>query len=158
MTVEKTLEWLKNKVEIENTILNYATAADFRDWSLLRSILADRLDIDFTSLGGPATNLTAEEYITQVQGLIPGFDTTQHQFTNFNIRITENKADTTVYMQAEHFILSDGEQLSRAVGGFYNHKLEQIQGCWKITGLKLTQTWNRGDIRAFELAAKRCQT
>lgn len=157
MSEEKTLDWLIKKSDIECTILNYATAADFRDWSLLRSILADRLDIDFSSSGGPAMNLTAEEYVAQVKSLIPGFHVTQHQFTNFDIKISKSKAETTVYMQAEHFYQSETEEYSRAVGGYYNHKLECTQDGWKITGLKLTETWSRGDMRAFVLAMERCR-
>ncbi|MFI3249512.1 MAG: nuclear transport factor 2 family protein [Eubacteriales bacterium] len=128
MTLENTTAWLKDQAEIERTILCYATAADTRDWSLHRSILADRLDIDFASMGGPALNLSAEEYVTQVQGLIPGFDATQHQLTNFKIDITENHPETTVYMQAEHFYRTETEVLDRAVGGYYCHKLERVQG------------------------------
>lgn len=157
MTETETLTWLKDQADIKNTILSYAIAADFRNWGLLRSILADSLEIDFTSSGGPALKVTAEEYVAQVQGLIPGFDTTQHQLTNFNIEIKGNQAKTTVYMQAEHFYRSKTETLDRAVGGYYNHELQRIQGVWKISSLKLTETWSRGDMRAFELAAKRCQ-
>lgn len=157
MTDTQTLTWLKDRIDIKNTILSYATAADFRDWALLRSILADNLDIDFTSSGGPALKVTAEEYVAQVQGLIPGFDTTQHQLTNFHIEIQENKAKTRVYMHAEHFYRSKTKVLDRAVGGYYNHELQRIQGVWKISRLKLTETWSRGDMRAFELAAKQCQ-
>lgn len=157
MTTEETITWLKDCADIETTILNYATAADFRDWALLRSILADRLDIDFTSSGGPAMNVTGEEYVAQVRSLIPGFDTTQHQLTNFHIKITGNSAETTVYMQAEHFYRSETETLDRAVGGYYSNKLERIQGVWKITSLKLTETWSRGDMQAFVLAGERCR-
>lgn len=157
MSEENTMEWLKERAYIKSTLLNYATAADFRDWSLLRSILADRLDIDFTSSGGPAMNLSAEEYVAQVKSLIPGFDVTQHQLTNFDIKICKNKAETTVYMQAEHFYRSETEEYNRAVGGYCNHKLECIQGVWKIVSLKLTETWSRGDMRAVVLAMERCR-
>lgn len=156
MTETQTIAWLKVREDIKSTILSYATAADFREWDLLRSILADRLDIDFTSSGGPTCNVTADEYVAQVQGLIPGFDVTQHQLTNFKIEFENNQAKTTVYMQAEHIFHGETEELNRVVGGYYNHKLQRIDGVWKITALKLTETWSRGDMCTFELAAKRC--
>lgn len=157
MTVEETITWLKDRIEIEKTILSYGKAADFRDWALLRSILGERLEIDFTSSGGPAMELTAEDYVLQVQSLIPGFDVTQHKLTNFHIDIMGNQAKTLVYMEAEHFYRSETENLERAVGGYYSHKLEKIKGVWKITSLKLTETWSRGDMRAFALAMERCR-
>lgn len=157
MTTEQTLSWLKDRTDIKNVVLSYATAADFRDWALLRSILADCLDIDFTTSGGPAMKLTAEEYVLQVQILIPGFDVTQHKLSNFNIEISENSAKTVVYMEADHFYRSETENLERAVGGYYTHQLEKIKGSWKIKSLKLTETWSRGDMRAFAFGMERCR-
>lgn len=157
MTAEETLTWLTDRIAIEKTILNYATAADFRDWSLLRSILADPLDIDFSTSGGPAAQVTAEEYVKQVQSLIPGFDVTQHKLSNFNIEISGNKGKTMVYMEAEYIYRSETENFERTVGGYYSHKLEKSQGIWKITSLTFTETWSLGDMRAFALAMERCR-
>lgn len=157
MNEETTIRWLKDRSEIENTILNYAKAADFRDWHLLRTILADSLDVDFTSSGGPKGNVKAEEYVDQVKTLIPGFDVTQHQLTNFHIELLGDLCKTCVYMQAEHIIHTENETLERTVGGFYSHELQRVKGTWKISSLKLTETWSRGDMRAFVIAMERCQ-
>lgn len=155
MNTEQTIKWLYDRALIEQTILKYATAADLRDWDLLKSILADEIHIDFTTSGGPAMTLTKEEYIGQVTSLIPGFDVTQHQLTNFVITINGDTANTVVYMQAEHFVHEGSSEIDRAVGGYYTHELQKENGHWKICSLKLTATWGRGDLRAFEIAGKR---
>lgn len=155
MNTEQKVTWLYERAQIEQTILKYATAADLRDWDLLKSILADELDVDFTTSGGPAMTLTSDQYVGQVTSLIPGFDVTQHQLTNFVINIDGDTADTVVYMQAEHIVMEDGQQIDRAVGGYYTHKLKKIDGAWKICSLKLTATWGRGDMQAFAIAGAR---
>lgn len=155
MSEDTNIVWLKDRADIEQTILHYATAADFRDWTLLRSILADRLEVDFSSSGGPAMELRGEDYILQVKSLIPGFHVTQHKLSNFNIKVNGTLAETMVYMEAEHFFHGDKERFDRTVGGYYTHKLEKQHGLWKITSLKLTETWSRGDMRAFALAMER---
>lgn len=88
-------------------------------------------------------------------GLIPGFDSTQHQLTNFAITINDDTADVVAYMQAEHFVMDEGNQRSQAVGGYYTYKLKKENDSWKIHALKLTVTWTRGNMKAFEIATKR---
>ncbi|MFI3162968.1 MAG: nuclear transport factor 2 family protein [Bacillota bacterium] len=158
MNTEQTIKWLYDKALIEQTILKYATAADLRDWDLLKSILCDEIHIDFTTSGGPAATLTSEQYIGQVTSLIPGFDVTQHQLTNFVVDIDGDTASTVVYMQAEHFAFEGTDEICRTVGGYYTHKLKKENGNWKICSLKLTATWGRGDMRAFAIASKRANS
>lgn len=58
-------------------------------------------------------------------------------------------------MQAEHFVREGSNEIDRAVGGYYSHKLKKENGNWKIHSLKLTATWGRGDMTAFEISRKR---
>lgn len=155
--MDQTLAWLYDRTLIQETILKYATAADTRDWDLLKSILTEEINMDFTTAGGPAMTLSSDAYVGQVTALIPGFDVTQHQLTNFVIHIQGDTATTTVYMQAQHFVSDGTNQIDRAVGGYYNHTLKKIDGQWKISSLKLTATWGRGDMRAFEIASQRAK-
>ncbi|WP_317854273.1 nuclear transport factor 2 family protein [Chakrabartyella piscis] len=158
MNTEQTIKWLYDKALIEQTILKYATAADLRDWDLLKSILSDEVYIDFTTSGGPSMTVTNDQYIGQVTSLIPGFNVTQHQLTNFVIDINGDTANTVVYMQAEHFVQEGTSEIGRTIGGYYTHKLKKENGNWKICSLKLTATWGRGDMRAFEIANKRANS
>lgn len=58
-------------------------------------------------------------------------------------------------MQVEHFVREESNEIDRAVGGYYSHKLKKEDGVWKIHSLKLTATWGRGDMTAFAIASKR---
>lgn len=158
MNERKYVNRLELKDNIQTTILKYATAADLRDWKLYKSILADQIEIDFSSfLNGPIASVTSEQLLEQVKGLIPGFDATQHQLTNFVIDVNEagNEADAVAYMQAEHFIRTEDKELFHTVGGYYVYKLKCQNENWKIHSLKLVVTWSRGDLQAYKFATER---
>lgn len=158
MSEQKITNRLEVKDNIQTTILKYATAADLRDWQLYKSILADQIDIDFSSfLNGPVATITSDQLLEQVKGLIPGFDATQHQLTNFVININEacDEADAVAYMQAEHFINVENRDLFHTVGGYYAYKLKCEDNNWKIHSLKLVVTWSRGDLEAYRFATER---
>ncbi|EQD78505.1 hypothetical protein B1B_00687, partial [mine drainage metagenome] len=54
-------------------------AIDALEWPRVRSALADRVATDYTSLfGGSPAERTADELIRVWEGLLPGFDATQH--------------------------------------------------------------------------------
>lgn len=156
MNESQTLQWLKDREDIKTVVLRYATGADLRDWEMLQSVFADQVDIDFSSFGGgPVTTVSSEEYLGFVKALIPGFDSTQHQLTNFVIDINGNEANCVAYMQAEHFVATEDEELCHTVGGYYTYRLTKENTDWKVCSLKLSATWSRGDMRAHEIAAQR---
>ncbi len=154
--MDETIQWLKDKADIQDTILKYATGIDTRDWDLYRSIFADEVEMDFSSYSGqPASVVTGDQWVQGVQAMLPGFDATQHVLTNFVIDVDGDKAVATVYMKAEHFIANTDGDNSHTLGGYYTHKLQRTESGWKIHATKLTVTWSRGNRHVYELAAKR---
>lgn len=152
----KDLQWLIDRTEITDTINKYATGIDLRDWSLYRSIFADEVEIDFSSFGGqPAAKQKADDWVTGVKSVLSGFDATQHVLTNHVIDIDGDRAQTRVYMKAEHFLANSLGDNSIALGGYYSHTLERQSDGWKITKCKLTVTWNRGNRQLFQMATER---
>src|SRR5688572_27568251 len=54
-------------------------AIDALDWAEVRACLADEVRTDYTELFGcEAETVTGDELVTRWQGLVPGFDATQH--------------------------------------------------------------------------------
>ncbi|MFN3231121.1 MAG: nuclear transport factor 2 family protein [Alphaproteobacteria bacterium] len=151
-----TLQVLKDKAEIQETILKYATGLDSRDFALYRSIFADEVDIDFSSYSGqPASRMTGDEWGQMVQRMLPGFDATQHVLTNFVIEVDGDEATANVYVQAEHFIANSEGDNSHTLGGYYIHKLKRHGDAWKIHATTLNVTWNRGNRDVYRLATER---
>ncbi len=145
---------LLDRADIMDTIHKYATGIDLHDWATYRSIFADEVEFDFSSFEGqPPTMMKADDWVAQVRSVLAGFDATQHVLTNHVIDIDGDRASTTVYMQAEHFLANNQGDNSIALGGYYNHVLSRTPSGWKITKCKLTVTWNRGNRHLFQMAA-----
>ncbi len=152
--VEKNLQWLIDRTDIVDTINKYATGIDLRDWELYRSIFADEAEFDFSTFEGqPPSVMKADDWVAQVRSVLSGFDSTQHVLTNHVVEIDGDRATTTVYMKAEHFLANKLGDNSIALGGYYNHALTRTADGWKITKCKLTVTWNRGNRQLFHMAA-----
>jgi len=150
------LKELKDKSDIQETILKYATGIDTRNWALYRSIFADEVEIDFSSYSGqPGATMKGDDWVAGVQMMLPGFDATQHVLTNFVIDLRGDEATATVYMKAEHFIANSLGDNSHTLGGYYVHKLKRHGEAWKIHATTLNVTWSRGNRHVYELARER---
>ena len=70
---------LADRQAISDTITGLLHAIDRRDWTAVRSRLAEQVRTDYTSLfGGEIRTQSAAELIENWRSLVPGFDTTQH--------------------------------------------------------------------------------
>ncbi|AMN46897.1 hypothetical protein ACG33_07260 [Steroidobacter denitrificans] len=150
------LKYLRDRADLTDLINKYATGIDTRDWALYRSIFADEVDIDFSSYDGqPAARMRGDDWVAAVQMLLPGFDVTQHLLANMVFDIRGDTATVTVYMQAEHFLTNGLGDSSHTLGGYYTHRIRLGMDGWKIHGVTLNVTWNRGNRHVYELARQR---
>ena len=64
---------------ITNPIVRMIHAVDQLDWPAIRHEFADTVDVDYTSLvGGEPETMPTEDLMERWQGLLPGFEATQH--------------------------------------------------------------------------------
>jgi hypothetical protein len=147
----RTLQDLIDRAAISDTIFNYATGIDRRDWALYRSVFTDQVELDFGTWGGPQTVMAADEWVRMVKQALACFDATQHNMTNHVITVEGDKATAAVHMVAHHIF--DG-QIQR-LGGFYTNGLVRQSDGWKIEACRLTVTWVEGDRGLFERALAR---
>jgi hypothetical protein len=81
-------------------------AVDDLDWKTVRSLLADEVRTDYTSLfGGEATTTSGDELVAQWQGLMPGFAATQH----LTGPVVETDGVAETHLQAHHW-MADGRR------------------------------------------------
>jgi len=154
---EAALQELIDRKDISDAVHNYAFGADSCNWNLYRSVLADEIELDFSSSYGstPFQVMSADKWVHFVSNVIAGFDATQHTMSNFAYDIDGDRADVRVYVCAEHhFSHTDGER-NVAIGGYYVKQMKRTAKSWKISKCKLIQTWVRGPTQLFDLAAQR---
>lgn len=136
---------LLDRVAISETVLGYATGLDRRDWELYRSIFADEIDMDFSSLGIPAGRVDADQWVEDAKLLFAGFEATQHLSANHVHDLRGDEATCVSYMQAEHFV-REGADLQRwTIGGYYTNELRRTDRGWKLHEVTLTVTWQTGN-------------
>jgi hypothetical protein len=127
---------------MESTILDLFHAIDALDWEEVRSALDDRVEVDYTSLfGGEASAPTGDELIESWQGVVPGFDATQHLLGP--LRIEERARDAAsaeTHVRAYHYL----EDSVWMVAGHYRIALTRRDGAWKIAGIRLDVFYQEG--------------
>jgi hypothetical protein len=143
---------LRDRAEISDVVIKYATALDQRNWSLLRSILTDQIHIDYSSFfPGADMAMAADEWVDRV-GQLSRFCATQHLSTNHVHSINGDGASCVSYMQAAHFLKPEGLDHACFLYGHYTNLLTRTNAGWKIRKCTLQVTACLGDARVFEWA------
>ena len=143
---------LLDRVELCELMNRYAASIDLRDWPRLRTVFADHVEADFTSMGtktvfrGPA-----EDWVAAIRATITGFDATQHFFANHSVELDGDRATDLRYMQARHVL--DGAHYT--IAGYYTSEMLRTPGGWRIAKYKLTVTWTDGDRRLMGIAYRK---
>lgn len=151
-----TLDVLIARAEIAGTVMRYATAIDTRDWAMLRSILTDPFDLDYSSNGGLVGEVSVQTWVDRLASLY-GFDATLHMISNPVVEIDGDTAVCTSYVDARHF-LKDGEREYAALAcGVYTHKLVKRGEAWVISAVTVTIAGKQGGVAAFDTAFARAR-
>jgi SnoaL-like domain len=131
---------------LQEVVTKMFVYADRRDWTGLRSVLADRVHVDYTSLnGGEPATMPADELVAAWNGALSVFQATQHLVGNFLIEsLTDDAATVTCYAQATHFRPNDVAGSLWTLGAHYRFELERAVG-WRIAGVTMTTVWGDGN-------------
>lgn len=116
--------------DIINQITTIFSSVDERNWKKIERVMADKVLLDYTSLnGGEASLLTPQEITTAWAAMLPGFDRTHHQVSDFDINADGNMAAVHYNGRGDHFL---GNEVWSAIGTF-DTELRKTQGEWRIT-------------------------
>lgn len=143
--------------DVADTVTSMLHAVDALDWAAGRAAFADLVATDYTSLfGGQAETLAADELVTRWQGLLPGFDATQHLTGPVLVTdAAEREAACQPTVRAYHHVVGDGRAGTWVVAGRYRIRLRQEAGGWKITALTLDTLYEEGDRGLVDVATGR---
>ena len=86
-------------------VVRFFHAVDDRNWAAVRAGLTDEVSSDYTSLfGGAPERLAGDALVTRWQGLLPGFDGTQHLLGPLVIEQTGDDATVACNVRAYHHL------------------------------------------------------
>lgn len=138
---------------MERPILDLFHAIDALDWNGVSAALADRVEVDYTSLfGGEAGAPTRDELIESWKGIVPGFDATQHLLGPICIEETDaNRAVAETHVRAYHYL----EGSVWMVAGHYSIALERTDAGMRIAGIRLDVFYQEGGPDLLSRAQER---
>lgn len=144
-TTDITLQWVKDRADITDTILRFFYAIDTHNWNLLRSCLAETLDVDYAMRGESRRITFADEFVEQRCKELSHLQM-QHINTNHLITINGNEAECTSCFLIHHLDPTQplGENAFH-ITGHYKHDLIQTASGWLINYIKQTVIWSNGN-------------
>ncbi|WP_218004805.1 nuclear transport factor 2 family protein [Actinomadura macra] len=145
----------EDRLGIIETCTRLAWHADQREWEHLKTIFADEVRLDYTSLnGGEPAVLSAGQIVDGWRQGLGGYDATHHMITNHLVDVAGDTAVCTASFQATHRLENPHGSPLWTLGGTYRFDLVRDDG-WKISGLVMTATWADGNQHLTTLAAGR---
>ena len=146
---------LAERLAIIELLNRFGMAIDLRDWDSFRSLFAEEVEFDYSSIGEVAGTLHPDEITNTARQDLGGFQTTQHVITNHQVQLSDDNATCCAHVRAMHFLSNDKGESMLETGGYYNAKLIRIDSNWKIQSWKFTILWSNGDLELFEVAKRK---
>lgn len=130
-------------------------AVDTRDWVRARAFFADRIRVDFRSLSGqPPAEIAADDLIKAWSTNLTGAKTSFHMRTNHMVTIAGDRARMTSAGYAWNRMEGLGDDPLWEVWGTYTHDFVRTSQGWRVTGMKLEVTHQRGNFRVRDTVPK----
>ena len=140
------LRRLHARAEVTDLVLRFAHAFDMHDWELLRSTLADEVEVDYQSFrGDPPGHLSADEFVERRRRALSHLRM-QHLSTNHLVEVTGEVATCRSCFVIHRLDprLPDGENTLDTTG-HYVHRCRRTPEGWKITAIAQVVLWTRGN-------------
>ena len=131
-------------------------ATDARNWQQVENCFANEVLLDYTSMaGGEPVTLAPTAITTAWKQLLPGFDSTNHELSDFKVSANDNTATVTNSGHATHYLTVDGHIETWIVDGDYLFELTKQGENWEISAMKFTVKNISGNMKLPELAAQK---
>lgn len=129
-----------------DAVARFFRAVDRRDWAAVRAGLADEVATDYSSLfGTDPEQVAGDDLVAQWQGMLPGFDSTQH-FLGPLVAGDDGTLECNV--RGYHHL---GEE-TWMVAGWY---VLTVAGDGRLAGITLHASYETGDRGLVEKASAR---
>ncbi|MEM9511433.1 MAG: nuclear transport factor 2 family protein [Cyanobacteria bacterium P01_E01_bin.48] len=141
---------------ITTPIVGMIHAIDQLDWPTVRHEFADTVDVDYTSLvGGEPETMPADKLMERWQGLLPGFQATQHLLGPFLVVAEATIATAETHVRGYHYIADAPNGEVWMVAGNYHFRMVFQGNRWVIAAMKLVVFYQEGNLELPALAQTR---
>jgi SnoaL-like domain len=147
------LAQLEDREEITDLLYRYSSAIDGRDWDLLRGCFVPDGTADYREFGAATEGI--ESVVAMCDRVLSGLDASHHLIGNPRITLEGDRATSTCYVQAQHFLASKMGANTLMAGGRYEDELVRTADGWRIVKRVMFTTWTTGNVGVFTEAAER---
>ena len=124
----------RDRQDIADVVLRYATGIDRRDWTLFRSIFTDDCELDYGEVGSWKGADAVTEFMRQAHELAGH---TMHRLTNQVITVDGDSAQARTYVDALIMLADNNSGVNAA--GFYDDEFVRTENGWQIARRRFTQ-------------------
>ena len=129
---------------------------DALQFESVRDAFAETVDIKHRSPEGSAVlRIPADALIASWQSLLPGFDATQHITGPAAVEVDGNRATACAAVRSYHFLRGASGGDEYLIAGRYRTAYVRNGGDWRIDGLDLLVSYERGNRKLLSLARAR---
>lgn len=131
---------IADQFAIQDVLFAYARALDDRNSQLLRTCFTDEAVCEVG-----ATLRGIDSIVAFAQGVLSGFDVTQHLIANPRCTIDSDRAESVCDVQAQHIARGAEGGEHYVIGGRYDDSFVQTPQGWRIAHRRLRVTWTDGN-------------
>ena len=128
---------VRDELDIQRVIHDYAWACDNGDWGLLKSIFTDDAYLDYSSTDGPAGS--RDEVVAWLEQSLSQVPVIHHVVSNFQIGLEDDRADVRAMFHCSAQLAGMDDML--VTGGYYDEELVRTPNGWKIQRLVEDNRW-----------------
>jgi len=121
-------DYTRDRVELQDVMLNYVAAVDERDMGRYRACFAD--DVEVVGFGSQ-TYHGRDVWIDYVWNALRKYSASQHLLGPQFATIEGDEAHTRSTVQALHFLADGGARIT--LWGTYHTRMRRIDGRWMIS-------------------------
>jgi hypothetical protein len=135
--------------EIQKTISRFANSFDLKDWELMKSVLSDKVIVDYSDLRGePAKVVDSDAYVQSRKDALANLHT-HHLIGNFEIEFSQNsarvRASSTIFRKS-------GDRIFNTHAIYEFGLIKGLGTGWLIDSIKQSVLWNDGDSTVHNAA------
>ena len=136
-----TVEWLRGRAEISDTLHEFADALDSQDWQRYAGLYADDgiLELPWGEV------VTKDRLVESTSHNLGRFHATQHISTNHRVSVDGDGATSSSYLIATHVFPPDQDRAHWVIGARYDCTFRRENGAWKFTHVTLSTIWHTGE-------------
>ena len=131
------MQSVRDELDIQRVIHDYAWACDNGDWGLLKSVFTDAAHLDYSTTGGPAGG--RDEVVGWLEASLSQIPMIHHVVTNFQIELDGDRADVRAMFHCTARL--PGQSDLMVTGGYYEEILVRTLHGWKIERLYEDNRW-----------------